>query len=345
MRVSLSLVLVAQIAVMCGSFAAGCGSELPAGTEGDSGAVGRLQIPLVTSADDGRTYVLRNAIFDCSGPAAPSLVAPDDGSDVSVEVPLGLYAVTLRDGWQLERREDDGTLTPVTAVLASANPLTARVLPQSTEVVPFRFFLGDDTGRLEVSFGVSAHAVMLAGSFDVYYDAYLDGAGNPTSQVFTDTFNSTIDYVLRFQPDRVDRYTLADGTKITAYSGGPSYVSLRPGRASPMLSGINDELRGKISFLSLLLAPDGTLRLRASVDAYLPPSWGWSGYDGFRIQSGELDDATLDADGFAILPPPPYASFTSADDVRVQEDMLDEVNHRVPYAWSYGPGVVSLQIP
>lgn len=112
-----------------------CSAEAP------PAETGRLTMGLVAEVD-GVSYRLRDARFDISGPVALTIDTEDapDATSVQRALASGSYSLTLRDGWQLERR-----LTPelpfetVDASLVSPNPTSFSIAEHETTDVAYVF--------------------------------------------------------------------------------------------------------------------------------------------------------------------------------------------------------------
>jgi hypothetical protein len=299
MRASRTLSLVAALAGA--ALVPGCGTELPDDVAA-IGAVGHLQIPLTTSADDGATYVLTGAIFDAYGPTPYTFVTEDDGNDVSADVAQGEYDVVLRDGWQLARRADDGTLTPVEAVLASGNPVHVRVLPEQRSVAGFEFFLGSDAGQLTVHLGVSASAASLSGRFTVESDDGYDADLMPHPDTFTHLRGQKVDYLLRFVLQDGYTTTRAGGLKEHVYLSGPTHVTFRAdGGPSAALQEFDDVLEGGQTVFFLDQTADGGVTLSIGVSGEVTELDGQTYRKSFGIAPFAVEPQ-FDADGFPVLP-------------------------------------------
>lgn len=281
---------LALLLVTCGAL--GCAGEIDATPAGD---VGHLQIPLTTSADDGATYVLSTAIFDCYGPTTESFVAPDDGTDISAAVALGDYSIVLRDGWQLSRRQDDGTLVPVVAELASKNPLPVRVLPSAATNAAFEFLLGGGGGTLRISFGVATRVAVIAGHLHVDSDLGFDAQQNPIADGFTGLTGQDADYEARFAIDHAETQP-SDGGNGRVYFGRATRLSFSGDPSTPLAGQLARELGGNPMVVTLRITPSGIImvaELRQD-DA--------SGSLVFEIGPVHVD-AAIDATGYPVLPP------------------------------------------
>jgi hypothetical protein len=108
--------------------------------------IGQLRLGLASGLGELR-YKLGQASFSISGAAELTLSSEDDPAADVLErsLPQGDYNVQLLDGWQLERITPDAT-EPVTAELASDNPLPFSIAAGEQTTVVFQFrTLGEDT--------------------------------------------------------------------------------------------------------------------------------------------------------------------------------------------------------
>jgi hypothetical protein len=268
----------------------GCAGE-PGGEVGD---VGRLQLPLTTLADDGQTYVLSNAVFDCYGPTTETFVAPDDGTDISAEVALGQYSIVLRDGWQLSQRQADGTLAAVAAVLGSENPLPVRVLPGAPTIAPFEFLLGAGGGTLRISFGVATKVSVIAGHFHVDEDYRFDPEHQPIDNGFTGLRGQDVDYEARFVLDHAENQPSEDGNR-RIYFGRSPHLTFSGDPNAPLAGELARELDGNLMWITLRITPSGTKMTISFDDEYASGS--------LHFDIGPVDvAATIDDTGFPVLP-------------------------------------------
>jgi hypothetical protein len=114
-----------------------CGAEPPAAVVAD-GAVGTLAMPLATSVN-GIRYRLTSDHFSLSGPIEiDSLSHNGDGSIVFATLPEGDYAVTLHEGWVLERQAESG-FEAVQAQLVSPNPRAVHIESEQTTTLAWLF--------------------------------------------------------------------------------------------------------------------------------------------------------------------------------------------------------------
>jgi hypothetical protein len=125
-------------------------------------AVGRIDLALVGHDGDGATYRLREATITVAGAGATFVFRTEDAPDrtaISQELAAGTYRVDLAGSWRLERLAADGSATPVSATLVSANPQSVAVGADTLARATLRFAVpGGDIelgrGELEVDLGV-----------------------------------------------------------------------------------------------------------------------------------------------------------------------------------------------
>jgi hypothetical protein len=289
---------LALLLVTCGAFVgAGCGDELAAPPAGE---VGHLQIPLSTVGDDGATYVLSNAIFDCYGPTSTTVVAPDDvGGGVFVDLALGDYSIVLRDGWQVKQLGTNGQLEPVAAELASKNPLEVRLLPGGdTAVARYEFLLGDGTRPLNLSFGVTGHTATLAGHMHVDADVGYDATGTRIENGFTGLTGQDLDYVARFAFTGTQRVDFTDGSKGRYYFGGATRLTFTGDPVGTLAGPLAREIGGNRMRILLRPLPGGNfISLVATVEDIHA-----EGLVGFTV-GPVLVNGSFDAAGYPEIAP------------------------------------------
>ena len=111
---------------------------------------GSVKIPLSATDASGNTYRLRGATFEISGSAMVTLSDRDAGKDAdSVVTPLppGSYSLYLRPGFEIVSIANDGTVSPVQATLANANPVHFTVGQMSDESLKLEFKAGEESLR------------------------------------------------------------------------------------------------------------------------------------------------------------------------------------------------------
>ncbi len=116
----------------------------------------KLGLPLQTQAASGASYTLRQADFQiwgyryacgdqCEYEYSNVVSSEDylDESSIVLDLIAGDYEIYLRDGWRLERTNEDGEVEVVDAVLLSSNTQWVYLSPHSTSWVSFQFGVGD----------------------------------------------------------------------------------------------------------------------------------------------------------------------------------------------------------
>jgi hypothetical protein len=178
----------------------------------DHPAEGRVSIPLTSTGDDGMIYRLANATFELTGPGGTQVVNGNaDVPSVTVELPPGLTSVLLRPGWMLSRSNDGGgSFTPVSALLGSANPLTLRVLADTSTNLSFEFLVRNPNGMLTVRFGVTATPRQLAGGMTI-----TAGTGDLVAYA-----GKRLDFSIYFSLGQLSRNVEVDGSKTLVYDAG-----------------------------------------------------------------------------------------------------------------------------
>jgi hypothetical protein len=114
-----------------------------------------VTFPLVQQRD-GNIYRL-SARFEITSPDGTVQVVDgtSDETDVTVALIPGTNRIRLIDGWTLSRSTDMGmTFAPVSALLASQNPVNLILSPNQTSFWEFDFIVRDATNQLHITFGV-----------------------------------------------------------------------------------------------------------------------------------------------------------------------------------------------
>src|SRR6478735_1616419 len=126
-----------SIVSACLTLLPACGQRDPASSNRHD--VGTLTLGLATTSQ-GRTYRLRQASFDVSGPTHAVLDGEHDPDATALTTQLepGSYQISLNGPWVLERLDATGPVR-LTASLISDNPLPAEVSSNVTSHVTFRF--------------------------------------------------------------------------------------------------------------------------------------------------------------------------------------------------------------
>jgi hypothetical protein len=249
------------------ALAAGCATD-PAIE--DPATTGQLVVPLTQAGGPGELYHLTNATFDVFD--ATSFVGSLDGSttasQVSLDLSPGLFSVSLRDGWLLERSIDGGqTYAPVSALLGSVNPAAFRVLANQPVFINFDFLVRNVAGTLDVRLGVIAHPRELAGGMVIDHAT----GGFAT---YADPANNHLDFAIYYEVATLTAETLPDGTRQHVYTAGPiGTAGPIPPQATPVAAEFYNDTVGVLAgtiqpdlaagFLQYFVAarPDATVEL------------------------------------------------------------------------------------
>ena len=239
-----SAILAAALLVAAAPLAAGCA------TNADDPVTGQLMLPLQQPGPDGALYHLANATFDITGAGGFLETVDGSGNQSAVAVTLqpGLFTVTLRDGWVLQKSVDGGTtFQPVSALLGSLNRAGFRVLANQPTIIEFDFLIRDTTGTLEIKLGVVPRPRQLVGGFVV--DTATDGLA-----AYADPANRQMDFAIYFKLSSLASVTLPDGTKQHVYTVNPFGVL---GPNTPDGSAVAMEVfNDNIGILSGVIAPE-----------------------------------------------------------------------------------------
>lgn len=293
-RIPMSLVAAAVLAIAA-PLAVGCATNAK-----DDPATGELVLPLLQPGPDGALYHLGNATFDITESSTRFTQTVDgSGNQSTVAVPFltpGIYTVTLRDGWFLERSDNAGaTFSEVEALLGSPNPGAFRVLANQPVIVEFDFLVRDPFGTLEIKLGVVPKPRELAGGFII--NSATDGLA-----AYADPANRLMDFGVFYKLSSITKVTLADGTKQRVYTASPFGVAgPNPPDGSAVAAEFYNDRIGILSkfasdfqgaFLQYTVAakPDGTVELTGLVSGSSEIDFGPSAIDAII--------PTLDADGF-----------------------------------------------
>jgi hypothetical protein len=263
----------------------------------DEPATAQIVVPLIQQGTQGELYHLANATFDITGRDGFAITLDGSGfeSSLSANIPPGLFSIQLRDGWVLERSFDGGdTFVPVSALLGTPNPNSARALANQPTLVSFDFLLRETTSNVQIRLGVVPAPRQLAGG--IVIDTATDGLAAYARTSF--------DFSVYFQLASLQSVVLPDGGKQQIYDAGQlGVIGPFPQFASAVavefyhdpigiLSGsVTDDLAG--AFLEYLVTarPDGTVDLQGQLIGIET-----------RIDFGpDLIDSVappLDADGF-----------------------------------------------
>lgn len=152
-----------KIAYLVLALAAGCvyscatNSDAPSSTS-DVANSGSVNLPLVTTTAEGRSFRLENASFKFVGASNQTVSAPADAKALQIKLPVGSYTVELLSGWQLSELLSAGVAQHVEATVSGANPLPLVVTKDGTTDAIFQLQLSKDptgaTGTGRVRFEV-----------------------------------------------------------------------------------------------------------------------------------------------------------------------------------------------
>jgi hypothetical protein len=253
-----SVLRLALSLAACALAAAGCAT---ASDSGGGGEVGTVVIPLQQTGVDGALYHL-SAQFQVDGPAGTQVLDATSGDpSVTVILPPGLNAITLLDGWTLERSLDGGeSFTPVSAVLGTVNPSAIRVLANFSDTLVFQFIVRQATGSLTISFGVTLHPRELAGGMII-----TSGTGDfaPYATVRPD---------FAFYHDAfVERLTLPDGTKRLQLSSRAFAGEFFNDTVGLLTGTIGPAYTGGFTQYHFDAKPDGTQEIAGEIDGANTP--------------------------------------------------------------------------
>ncbi|HEU4728537.1 MAG TPA: hypothetical protein VFT22_11620 [Kofleriaceae bacterium] len=306
-----SAIFAAVLVAMAGL--AGCA------TDADDPSAGQVVIPLLQPGPHGELFHLANATFDIVGNSNGVTTTVDGSgvdSSVTVELPPGLYTITLRDGWSLERSTDGGAIfEEVPALLGTPNPTTLRVLANVPQVLQFNFLIRSPDGTLQITLGVIPDPRELVGGV-------LVETATGTLAPYADPGNRSFDFGIFFSLVSLESVTAADGTKQHIYTAFPGQVlgPVTPPQSAVAIEFYNDhvgllassvvpELTAGFLQYTVGAKPDGTFELSGSltnigtltlapspIDAILP-TLDPDGFphDGFFYDSGSPFTLTTQA--------------------------------------------------
>jgi hypothetical protein len=197
----------------------------------------------------------------------------------------------------------------VAAELASPNPLALRVEATQTVSAPFQFVLGSDDGALLISFGVQTRVAVVSGKLHVTGDYTTDHQpGHPNvDNAFTGLIGQDVDFRLRFEVRQASTWTNPDGSKVRAYTSGPSRVVFAGDPTTSVLAGpLARRLMG--SFTSVqLTAKNGQVTATFGLGNSDATSYLSLAATGARVRN-----ASIDAQGFPLLAPGVITLFDQA---------------------------------
>lgn len=251
----------------------------------DPQEAGTLQLPLSSTAADGKVYRLVGATFNITG--TQTVTVTDTAAD-TVQTPLqaGSYSIELASGWTMERADAPGVAVPAT--LLSPNPLPFFVKKGETTQVRFLFKLPGD-GTADVGIHVDSGGWF---SGTIQFDS-LDGDTGP-SNPYAELVGRTVPFVISFESFTVTR----DGwDKMSHMETGPATIQFG-GAPSEQLQRVAASLKGKPFFFSLRAESGGRLSFYGS-SLFNP-----EGDLQFEIlSSSERFPGVVDGDGYPVFGP------------------------------------------
>jgi hypothetical protein len=276
-----SVLRLALSLAACALAAAGCATASDSDTDGE---VGTVVIPLQQTGVDGALYHL-SAQFQIDGPSGTQIVDATGGDpSVTLILPPGLNAVTLLDGWTLERSVDGGaSFTPVSAVLGTQNPNAVRILANFSSTLVFQFIVRQAVGSVTIRFGVTLHPRELAGGMII-----TSGTGD-----FAPYTNARPDYAF-YHDAFVERLTLPDGTRRLQLSSGAFAGEFFNDTVGLLTGTIGPSYTGGFAQYHFDAKPDGTQEIAGEIDGNNTP-FPVMTFGPFTLQFTVLP---LDPDGF-----------------------------------------------
>ncbi|OJT21811.1 hypothetical protein BO221_23855 [Archangium sp. Cb G35] len=251
----------------------------------DPQEAGTLQMPLSSTAADGKVYRLVGATFNITG--TQTVTVTDTAADtVQVTLQTGGYSIELASGWTMERADAPGT--PVPATLLSPNPLPFFVKKGETTQVRFLFKLPGD-GTADVGIHVDSGG-WFAGTLQ--FDS-LDGDYGPMNPYY-ELVGTSVPFVISFESFTVTRDSW---DRMSHMETGPVTIQFG-GAPSEQLQRVAANLKGKPFFFSLRAEPTGRLFFYGS-SLYSP-----EGDLHLEILSSfESFPGVVDGDGYPVFEP------------------------------------------
>jgi hypothetical protein len=155
---------------------------------------GTIGLELVGQAPSGTLYRLRDAIITVQGPASTTVWNTEDDpnrTSLSASVAVGDYAVSVQDGWRLERL-DGAMATTVAAQLASDNPVLFAVTPLQRTNVPLQFRVNAEVVDMSQGYDIVV-TVQESPPLLAVASSLFDGSGPPPSvEVFAASANGNV---------------------------------------------------------------------------------------------------------------------------------------------------------
>jgi hypothetical protein len=162
---------------------AGCGAAPRGGVEQENtDGTARLALTATGTATHA-VYRLGPASFRIEGDSMAPLVLSAEGSEATLDVPLGAgaYRVTLEQDWVLQQSFQSSPFAPVEATLMSKNPQDVFIEPLHATDVSFDFALGES--KLRIGIGVDEGDHRPPGYIPEGYDGAIELASNGQHQI------------------------------------------------------------------------------------------------------------------------------------------------------------------
>lgn len=249
-----------------------------------------VTIPLAQQ-NAGKLYRLI-ANFEVTGPDG-SVQRVDGSADVpAVTVPVtpGLNVIQLLDGWALSQSTDGGmTFSPVSALLASTNPINLIIDPSQNTTVAFEFVVRDASTELSITFGVFDPPRQLSALL------FING-GFGDFAPYTNSEISLATYFAAFPSTATE----SDGTRDLQYFSTVSAVEFF-GDKHGLVAALGDDFTGGFLNFTTRIHPDGTSDFSGTDD-------GFSGSKFPHIQFG-TSQAFLSTDGNGFPADTSFSSF------------------------------------
>ncbi|NTX63990.1 hypothetical protein HUA74_25370 [Myxococcus sp. CA051A] len=116
---------------------AACGGSSGPPSEYEPGK-GAMQLPLLTSSSEGKTYRLVGATFELTGPQNATITDISEET-LSIQLPTGLYYIELKGDYHLEEVTAGEPGKRIEALMISPNPLQFTIAEKETTTVQFIF--------------------------------------------------------------------------------------------------------------------------------------------------------------------------------------------------------------
>jgi hypothetical protein len=236
-------VLFSTLALAAAALGGGCTE--PAASHGP--AESAITIPL-TQQFAGKPYHLA-ANFQITGPDGTVQRVDATGNDpsVTVQVTPGVNEILLLDGWTLTVSTDNGmTFTPVSAVLASMNPVNLIIDPSRTATWEFDFIVRSATTQLNITFGVSDQPRQISMLL------FINGGFGDFAK-YTGSEISLATYFVAFPSPSTE----GDGTKDLQYFANISALEFF-GDKQGLVAPLGDQFAGGFLNFTIRNHPDGT---------------------------------------------------------------------------------------